>query len=194
MNGIRKLLLIDTETGGLDDRENAILSIAALVINQGAIEDEYYSLINEGVESGLIGNEALEINGLTLDQIEREGKSPFTVISELECMLLKHDMRGTVTLAGCNTQFDAGFLRRLYRISGRDASKRFSHRVICVQTGALLLEQAGAIVLPSGSASLESLCKLFSIPLDRSAGHHALPDARATAGVLQKLIRILRPS
>jgi DNA polymerase-3 subunit epsilon len=183
----RKLLVIDTETGGLDPARHSILSIAALVYQDGVVVDEYYSLV---AEPEIVAEEsALKINGLTVEQVRSEGTSAPNAADAIEAMLQKHDMRDRVTIAGHNAAFDRAFLLRLWRLAGRDGDKRFSHRVLCVQTGALLLEQAGRVVLPGGSASLDSLCAMWGIPLDRASGHHALTDARAHAAVLRRLIR-----
>ena len=187
----RKLLVIDCETGGLDPQMHSILSFAAVVVNAGAIEDMMHLLI---AEPEIIAEpEALRVNGLSVEQLKVAGVTPAQAVWALENMLQQHDMRGRVTLAGCNVAFDVGFMKRLYRLANGDFSGRFSRRTLDVQTGALLLEQAGRISLPGGSASLDSLCDHFGVPLDRGAGHSALEDAEATAQVLHKMLILLNP-
>lgn len=189
----RKLLVIDTETGGFDPNVHAICSLAAVVVNQGSVEDSFYVLIKD--PTGEIDMErtenkrpAFEVNGLNEDVLEEEGYTPLAAVSMLEAMLQRHDMRDRVMLAGHFVSFDIGFLKRLYRLAGANYENRFSHRALCTQTGALLLEQAGRIDLPGGSASLDNLARYFSVPLDRERGHNALNDAHATACVLQKML------
>jgi DNA polymerase III epsilon subunit-like protein len=191
MNGKRKLLVCDCETGGLDPNVNAIISIAALIYNGGAVEDEFYAVINEN-DGGLIEDGALKVNGFTRGRIEEEGSTPLEVVNLIDAMLAKHDMRGRITVCAHNAAFDMGFLRRLWGRAGRDFSKRFSYRALCTQTGALLLEQAGRINLPAGSASLDNLTKFWNISLDRSSGHNALDDALGCAAVLKKELEMLR--
>jgi DNA polymerase-3 subunit epsilon len=184
-------MIVDTETGGLDPSQHSILSIAALVWHEGAVIDEMYTLIAEPEIVAEAG--ALKVNKLTIEQVQDEGVSPYTAVVALRSMLLKHDMRTDVRLAGHNVAFDVGFLKRLLRLAGEEAMyrKMFSYRSLCTQTGALLLEQAGVIDLPGGSASLDALVKLWTIKLDRSEGHNALADAYATAGVLNKELALI---
>lgn len=192
----RKLLVVDVETGGLDPAVNAILSVGALVFHQGAIEDRFYSVIDEGAEirgGGKIEDAALKVNGFTHWRIHDEGRTPLEAVNLIEAMMLKHDMRGRITIVAHNAAFDMGFIKRLYARAGRDFNKRFSYRALCTQTGALLLEQAGRLQLPRGSASLASLTKLWGIDLDRGDGtHNALDDAEACALVLKKQLDMLR--
>lgn len=188
----RKLLIIDTETGGLDPGQHSILSLAAIVWHDGAVEDHYYTLIAEPEIVAEAG--ALKVNKLTVEQVQAEGVSPYTAFAALQSMLQKHDMRTDVRLAGHNVAFDVGFLKRLLRLAGAEDKYRrlFSYRSLCTQTGALLLEQAGRIDLPGGSASLDALVKLWSIKLDRTEGHNALADAYATAEVLKKELVLMQ--
>lgn len=187
---MKKLLVIDTETGGLDPDKNSLLSLGAVVYHDGAIVDEFYSLVHE--PEFLAEESALKVNNLTREQVERDGESPAQVVAALENMLLRHDMRSRVTLVAHNAPFDLPFLKRLYRLACKDWAKRFSYRALCTQNGALMLDLSGRIVLPGGSASLDNLCKLWQIDLNRSGGHNALDDARAAAMVLKKIVEVIR--
>lgn len=188
----RKLLVIDTETGGLDAAQHSLLSLGAVVYHDGAIEDEFYTLIRE--PEFLATEGALKVNNLTRELIEADGVSPLTAVGMLVTMLQKHDMRTGVTIVAHNAPFDIPFLKRLWRLAGkteREYGKQFSYRSLCTQVGALLLEQAGCVELPAGSASLDNLVKLWGIKLDRSEGHNALHDAKAAAEVLRREIELL---
>jgi DNA polymerase III epsilon subunit-like protein len=192
MSAKRKLLIIDCETGGLDPANTSILSIAAVVWNQGAIEDQFYTLV---AEPTIIANaSALKVNKLTVERVQAEGMSPSNTFDAIRMMMMKHDMRGAVTLAGHNVAFDVGYLKRLMRLAGildKNYGEYFSYRSLCTITGALLLEQAGRIELPGGSASLDSLVKLWNITLSREGGHNALNDALATAKVLNRELELM---
>ena len=189
-----RLLLIDTETGGLDPNVHSILSIAALVLNyDGQVIDEFYRLVNEAEDGFIMATEeALKINGLTKEQCQDKGVHPRTVVRELLQLLAEHDMTESVTLVGHNVGFDRGFLKRLFAkgFAADVFDDVFSHRMICTQSGAGLLDQAGVIRLTS--TSLDGVCKFFGITLDRSNGHHAMTDARATAEVFHRLMLAAR--
>jgi DNA polymerase-3 subunit epsilon len=186
----RKLVVVDTETGGLNPESHSILSVAALILDGDKIVDEYYTLINEG-ECVVAEGSALKVNGLTMERVRSEGVSPEVAVKGINDLLTKHALRGA-TLVAHNAAFDVGFMKRLYRLAGQDYEKRFAYRHLCTVTGALLLDQAGIIVLPSGSASLDNLIKLFGIEADREK-HDALVDARACASILSAILRSMRP-
>jgi DNA polymerase III epsilon subunit-like protein len=189
MSKKRKLVVIDTETGGLDVNTHSLLSIAVLVWSEGAVEDEFYTLVNEG--EIVADEQALKINGLSVERVKAEGVNPLQAVNAITSMLLKHDLRRDVRIVAHNAPFDVPYVKRLWRLAGRDFAKQFSYRSLCTQTGALLLEQAGRIDLPGGSASLDNLVKLWSIKLDRTGGHNALADAHACAGVLKHEIALI---
>jgi DNA polymerase III epsilon subunit-like protein len=189
----KRLLLIDTETGGLDATRHPILSLAALVLDcEGQVIDQMYTLIFDPRTMDA-EESALKINGLSVEKIVAEGLYPAQAISRLVEMLRRHDMVCENTLVGHNVAFDAGFLKRLWDVAGATQESfdiLFSHRKICTQSAALLLEQAG-IINPGGS-SLDALTKYFGISLDRASGHNALHDARATAELFECLLVRLR--
>jgi len=180
----RKLLVVDTETGGLDPSIHPIVSIAALVYHEGAVIDQLHEVINEG--PGVLQDpEAQAIHGIDASR----GKSPLQVVMAIEAMLQKHDMRSRVTICAHNAAFDVGFMKRLWFHAGKNFEKTFDYRHLCTQTGALLLEQAGRLTLPGGSASLSTLTKMWNIPIHE---HDALSDALATVAVLKKELALLR--
>jgi DNA polymerase III epsilon subunit-like protein len=185
-----KMLLIDTETGGLDASSHSILSLAALVVDYaGRTIDEMYTLIDEG-ENVITEDSALAINGLSMVTIQQRGVSPIRAVGLLYEMLNRHNMLHNVTVVAHSVKFDFPFLRRLFREAGINDTcfnDVFSHRTICTQAGAGLLMQAG--VINPTSTSLANLCEYFKIPLNRTKGHNALEDARATAAVFECLLQ-----
>ena len=136
---------------------------------------------------------ALKVNKLTIEQVRAEGVTPHAALAAIRLMLQKNDMRSDVRIVGHNVAFDIGYLKRLFRLAGEEPAYRklFSYRSLCTQAGALLLEQAGRIDLPGGSASLDALVKLWAVKLDRVEGHNALADAYATAEVLNKELALI---
>jgi len=194
MTKMRKLVVIDTETGGLDATEHSILSLAAVVWMDGSIEGKFQVVVKE--PNMCVTLEALRINGFTKEILDTEGVSPVTAVHALQNFLLTHDLRSRVTLAGHNVGFDLGFLKRLYRLAGmstKEYESRFSHRSLCTQTLALGLEAAGRCDFKG--TGLNALCEYFSIVI-REGGvhgrHDALEDATATAKLLTKELALIR--
>lgn len=184
-----KLLFVDTETGGLSPESHSILAIAALVVEDGQILDEYYSLIRED-EVIIAEHSARKINGLRIEQVHQDGVSPLEAVVAITAMLNKHGMTSDVVIAAHNAPFDAGFMKRLWRLVGRDFGARFSYRLLCTHSASLFMHYAGLIAIPQGTGSLDALAQLLGVRLDREAGHNALNDARAGVAVLTCLTEI----
>ena len=94
-----KILVVDTETGGLDPNTDSILSIGMVIMDSetGELGPEYYTLINE---PNLSANpKALEVNGLTVEKIKAEGLPPSVVVRDIGTFLRQHGLRKP-TLAG----------------------------------------------------------------------------------------------
>ena len=185
---MKKMLVIDTETGGLDPTRNAILSIACVVYNDGP-EESIHLVIND--PDGVVNEQALEINGFTRERIEREGISPREACNRIRALLNKNGMHGRTTLAGHNLPFDVGFLVRLFRIGEGDLrgyDKLFNYGGLDTKGMALALEQAERI--KPLSSSLIHVAP--SVGVGPWKEHDALEDALATARVLRKMIDMMR--
>jgi DNA polymerase III epsilon subunit-like protein len=185
--GLSKIVVVDTETGGLDPNVESILSIGMVIMDSetGELGERYYSLIDE---PNLVANpRALEVNGLTVEQIKAEGKSPQEVCRDIDAFLRRHSLKKP-TLAGHNIAgFDMGFIRRLYRVAGVKWLP-FDYHVLDTMSVAVLLRFNGH--LPVEKVSLDNLCQHFGINIregGEGAQHNALEDAVATAKLLNAL-------
>lgn len=117
------LIYIDTETGGLDPRKNAILTFAAL----DGFGCSLYTMVREPNieyrESGLVEAQALAVNKLDLDTICSRGVGRAEAAGMLATFIeaaknrlkvyFKFEKIGPAVLVGYNTTFDIGFLRRM---------------------------------------------------------------------------------
>lgn len=159
--------VIDVETTGLSPTNNRVIEIAIVRILNGEIVSEYSSLINPGRRlPGFISM----MTGITDNDLR---DAPFfeEIVNDLYPAL-----ENTVW-AGHNFQFDLGFLRHEFLQCGEDNVKPL---YLC----SLRLSKKLNPLLRR--RSLESLCKEYGI--HNSQEHRALPDARATAQVLIKMI------
>lgn len=192
----RKLIVVDTETAGLDAAEQSILSFAAVVYQDGGIVGEFYSLVGENPlclnsrdeAEAAVGNlEKFQINAISMSDLI-DAPSPWTVVQKFKNWLGALELYGSQTLVAHNATFDSAFLRRLWRLAGEDFEKTFNHRMLCTQSIALFLEQSGRMNLPGGSASLDNVAKIFGLARE-GAKHGALEDARLCAQVLAKMVQ-----
>ncbi len=102
---VPKWVVLDFETGGTDAKRDALCSVGLVRVDENFQEvDRYYTLIIDAPDKH-IDPEALRVNGLTLDQIKREGK-PWEEVFEV----IKRRLSGCIPVAH-NAQFDYRFLK-----------------------------------------------------------------------------------
>lgn len=183
----RKILVIDTETGGLDANKNALISIAAVVVIDGCIADKIEVIVAD--PEGEYDAGALKVNGFTKEWVQDNGVTPLVAVQTLKNFYMKNNMPKRITLAGHNVAFDIAFLERLYRMAGESYRDQYYHGGLCTRSAFLLLEQAGR--LPYGEQNLDAVCKALSVPLERAKKHVALDDAVACALALRKMTDLL---
>ena len=97
-----KVIYFDTETTGLKYRENHIIELAMLVIEDGRIVEEYDKFINVGYD---LPSKITEITGITDEMLIVEGVSEKSIADDLKNRLTP----GTLMIAH-NCQFDLSFV------------------------------------------------------------------------------------
>src|SRR5690349_1317310 len=115
-----KLLVIDTETGGIDPDRHSLLSLAAAVWADGCLEGEIEIFVAE--PDITVTARALEINRIDLVEHARKAVAPAEALAHLLGFVADHfqsDLAAgeQVVLVGHNVGFDIGFLRRLCRLA-----------------------------------------------------------------------------
>lgn len=187
-----KLLVIDTETGGIDPDRHSLLSIAAVVWADGRIESEIQILVGEADVT--VTARALEINRIDLVEHVRGAVPPAEALSRLLEFVAEHfrlelESGEQVVLVGHNVAFDVGFLRRLCRLAGSDFPSQFSHRMLDTASVLRFLSMTG-LVPASVVASTEAFAH-FGVRVPPELRHTALGDARATADLLSHLLSLV---
>ena len=158
-----RILIVDTETGGLDADKYSILSLGAVVWERGKMLGEFYVEI---AEPEINAHEiALGINKIDIDRLRREGESPSGAVKLFLNFIMKHFNVGSekVILAGHNlATFDVDFVERLFRLAAiYDYDKVFSYRV--VDTCGIIRFLVLAGVLPLKGAGSEEAFEYFGI-------------------------------
>ena len=187
-----KLLVIDTETGGIDPERHSILSLAGIVWENGVARGEIEILVAEPELS--VTARALEINRIDLVAHSRRAVAPQAASELLGAFVKSHFEEQIaagdgVVLAGHNVNFDLSFLKRLYRVAGLDFPGFFSHRVVDTASILRLLAIAGRVP-PTAVASSEAFAHL-GVAVSADERHTALGDARATALLLTRLVELV---
>ena len=184
----KNLLVIDTESGGLDPNHQSILSLGATTLPTTSAR-EFEVVVRE--EEIVAEAEALSVNKFSVDWITANGKSPREAVRLFEEFLsdcFTNDVQ--VVIGGHNTWFDVAFLKRLYRLAERKFPKQLSHRLIDTSSIIQFLRYSGKISLKTGSS--DEVFRYFDIEVQDSERHTALGDARATAKLIEKLSEFVK--
>lgn len=186
-----KFLVLDTETGGLEPDRHSLLSVGMVVWADGKLgaEDEFFVAESE-IECDA---EAMAVNGIDINWLTRTGLPPELAVTRLERFLNEQfpvAEYAAIPIAGHNVSFDMAFVRRLYRIAGRGAGPRFSHRAL--DTASILRFLVLSHWLPGEVSSSSDAFRYFGIDFTAGTRHSALADARATAQLLTELVALTR--
>lgn len=177
-----RCLVIDTETGGFDASRHALLSVAA-VDNEGG--EAFMGLINPNPE-WLVEAQALEVNGLTLEFLEKNGRPEREVLQDFKLWLGE---RRFALLSGCNVAFDLVFLTAAFARCGLTWP---GYKLVDLQAVAWAAWERGALELPLGKDGLPRLSLDHigaSLGMHRSGRvHNALEDACMTLACLERLL------
>src|SRR5438132_13459472 len=128
-----RLLVIDTETGGIDPSEHSLLTVGAVVWDNGVLGVGLEIAVAESVISVTPG--AMQINRIDLARHGEISLSPVDAARKLEDFVRDQFQEvfasgERVVLAGHNVGFDVSFLKRLYRLARCDFEATFSHRTL----------------------------------------------------------------
>lgn len=187
-----RLLVLDTETGGLDPSRFSILSVGAVIWDDGTLGEEIELPIAEASivtdpTSLAINQIDPKIHSLTALPVEHAASR---FVGYLRRNFPSLSQGEKITIVGHNVAFDMGFLRRFLRLGNENFDYYFSHR--SVDTAAILkfLMLAGRVSIRSPSST--EAFDYFGIQIPDQKRHTALGDARATAELLNSLLGLIK--
>ena len=186
-DALARVVVFDTETGGLDPLTHIILSIG-LVSFDGDRRKEIFVREPEIVTHP----RSMLVNGIDLDWIRHNGLSPRGAVAEVEAFLdavAPNRPELPAMLVGHNVAFDMAYMRRMYSMAAMPFPREFSHR--SVDTHTLLWSLAVAGTLPNDATSSDGAFKYFQIEPPPEARHTALGDALATRDLLEQLLPLI---
>lgn len=192
-----RLLVIDTETGGLDPNECSLLTYAGVLWEDGAVLDTVGPVyVKEPVLHLTI--EAMRVNRIDLLDPAHEWLPLESATIPLRKFAMKH-FRGRETflpIAAHNADFDVRFFSRLWGMA-HNAKPPFDRRAICtmqllkacVAAGLVDEERLGA------KYTLQSAINYFGIKLEDGTTeqrHDCLGDAMLAARLMTRLLKLMR--
>jgi DNA polymerase-3 subunit epsilon len=185
-----KLLFLDTETTGLDDRKHGIVQIAGLVDIDGDVKEEFnfHCNICPGQE---IDAKASEVNGLTADMIKEYPPAVEVyqkVLKIFDKYINRYDKTDKFYLVGQNIQFDYKFMNKWFYNHGNQYLYSYIHyHKIDIITLSAMLTVSG--LMKTNNMKLASVAEFFGIPLK---AHDALEDILACRSIFYKFSDMLR--
>jgi DNA polymerase III epsilon subunit-like protein len=196
-----KLLVVDTETGGLNHELFSCLEVGLVAWEDGIITetDDFY--VYEGEEWFCVDSDALDVNGIDPEKVIDEGINCDAAIDRLRAISLRMndgDAAAHTRLAGWNLGFDKRFLLRLYKIACGETNETFSlppyfsHRGFDVPSIMFALAHVGAIDMAPHQVNSSNAFDYFGVQPPDPQRHTALGDAVATAHLITKVMDKLR--
>lgn len=176
------IILLDTETTGLDPNQNEVAQIAFLILDGDTLEEtsSYASYLRCDME--FYSDVALKINGLEVDFLKNEAPPAHIALGVL-------GQYSKLDVLGHNVLFDLQFLDGAYRRHRLPTTRWY--RKHCTMAIAHTLARAGHI--KPKNFKLDTLAAYFGCPGRSGDKHDALEDVRVTADLYRALIKIMTP-
>ena len=162
---IRSYIALDLETTGLSPKEDRIIEIAAVKVENGVIRDRYVTLVNPG---RLLEARITELTGIT-DEMIREAPVMEEILEEVL------EFCGGLPLLGHNITFDYSFLKQAA------INQKRSFEAEAVDT----LKLCRRYMPEEEKKNLGAACAFYGI--DLSGAHRALADAMGAHLLYEKL-------
>lgn len=175
----QKILVMDTETGGLEAGLHSLLQVGLLVCEDGRVLDELkVNIVEENISDYVVTDMAMKINGINLET--HTGYTKEEAVELIIAFVKKHFTKPAQT-AGHNVGFDVSFVKMLFKAVGAVYDDVFSYRLLDTSSIARFLIFAG--VIPN-RGKLGDLANYFGIDFEESKLHDSLVDCHVTYQLL----------
>jgi DNA polymerase III epsilon subunit-like protein len=180
----QRIIVLDTETGGLDPLQHSLLQVGIMVCENGEVLEK--KRINIVHETYNVTPYAMKVN--KIDLASHIGVTANEAVILIKEFVQKYFVEPAQVL-GHNVSFDVGFVKELFKGSEVDYEKIFSYRLLDTSSFARVLEFAGVI---ERGGSLGQLAKKFGIEVEETNLHDALVDCEVTYELLIKMSKLLK--
>ena len=184
-----KYLVLDTETGGLDENVHSLLTVGMVIIDDDKIIDRTEFRIKKDCFN--VSSEALKINNIDLTTLE---EPEYEAFQRMLNFINRHFKSKKINLLGHNIQFDIRFFKKFWEDNINKSNdyllkenfnynKIFSHHNMDTMVISKFLKDIGRLKV--SSVSLENL--IYNFNLKAESRHTAMEDATMTALVYFEL-------
>ena len=186
-----KVLVFDTETGGLDPDKHSVFSFGAIAgdLDTGEVFETYEAYHKlPSIDDYVYVNEAIEVHSITPEKAFREGVPSTEIQDKMMDLWTKYSC---VLVAGHNVDYDVRMVaQQIFGISVLEFNSNFGYRKL--DSLPLVRLMAGTDNIKSG-ATVKQVIKMLSIDISDLGGayHAALFDAICTFRILHKFRQVL---
>jgi len=184
------LLVLDTETGGVDPTSASLMEIACVVLKDFKVVYKYTTFVKSTNGKYVCNDFARKLHKITDLMIEENGKYPIEIVRELKNIKDIYFNGEPMTIVAHNSQFDISFLKQMFKDAGEtlsstitnselDFNKIFARNSIDTATMALVLRLQNK--LPFDRCSLDNILNFYNITSAEPKRHSALFDCMQTA-------------
>lgn len=130
-------VVFDFETTGLDPKTCKIVEVAALIVKNGEVVDQYTAILNHDVD---IPEQASAVHGITREKAKAEGIDPKKAIETLLEIIDGYGSDGMCTITHNGHKFDIPFLLETIKDLKIETFPGFENRLIdnCIDTAVLV--------------------------------------------------------
>lgn len=191
-----KYVVFDTETGGLNAKENSLLTAYFGIYDaEFKLIDELYLYLKPDNGSYNVTKGALAVNKINLVEHDEKATRTSDAASILANFLRKNRSQSPLIPVAHNIKFDLDFLHEQL-LPKKAWEKNVSYRNMDTATVARFLIDSG--ILPAGQlASMGKLAEYFNVYEDLGVAESELHDAKAdcmlTIEVYQRMQALVKP-
>jgi len=187
-----KVLVYDTETGGLDSEKHSLFSVGALIgdLDTGEIIEQFEALHRmPSVDDYVYTPKAIEIHGITPQQAFNDGLTTEAIGEKFMDLWQNH---GAGIIGGHNEHFDRRFMAsQIYKITVPEFEANFTYRAL--DSMPIVRLCTGHENISSG-ATLGQAIKWFNVDMSeygKNNFHAALFDAICSFRLMHKFRSVI---
>lgn len=191
---LKKILYIDTETGGVDFQNSALIQLSGIIEIDG-IEQERFNFYVKPFGNSIVTDEALQVQGRTFADLATDKYIDEKIVyrdfvAVLDKYIDKYDKTDKFLVAGFNVNFDINMIKALFLRNHN--SFLYSY----IESASFVLDPMQIVtflqeaqVLPKlANNKLGTLCEYFNIKFE---AHDSMEDIIATKALIKVLLEKL---
>lgn len=184
-----KILFLDTETGGVNPKESALIQLSGIVrIDKKDVEE--FNFFIKPFEGSEVNPKALEVQGRTLEELDSEKyKSEAETYFYFKKILDKYINKYDNIVAGYNVKFDIEMLQSFFKRQNDNYLFSYISSATIDPLPCIGFLQLCGILPVLENNKLETWCNYFGIEFQ---AHDSLEDIKATKELIFKIVSLVR--